>query len=250
MKKLFSIILVAALMALSAVTVFAADTENYSCDFSAENADYKCYQPSEGNGFIADGKLTMAVWWPTMVNLDNHTFGDATYEFDMNIGADKDWAGVMFCKTNPADIWDHSGYMFYVRPDGSYDFGVSNGGFASLQTGTIEGFVNEENHYKIVKDGESIKIYFGASETLIVDVTDASHAEGYFSFVSTSGGTNAHTTLDNLSIKLPVNEDVETPDAPADEPADEPTNAPQTGVAAAILSVVAILSSAYIVKKH
>ena len=135
-----------------------------------------------------------------MVNLDGYQFGNATYEFDMNVGIDKDWAGVMFCKASPEHIWDHSGYMFYVRPDGSYDFGVSNGGFVSLATGTIEGFVNEENHYKIVKSGDSIKIYFGQNETLLVDVTDASYAEGYFSFVSTSAGTNAHTTLDNLNI--------------------------------------------------
>ncbi len=258
MKKLFSIILASALMALMAVSVFAADTENYSCDFSEANADYKCYQPSEGNGFIADGKLTIAAWWPTMVNLDNHTFGDGTYEFDMNVGADKDWAGVMFCKTNPADIWDHSGYLFLVTPSGDFQFHQCTGGPQQLANGTIEGFVNEENHYKIVKDGESIKIYFGDSETPIVDVTDATYTEGYFSFVSTSAGTNAHTTLDNLSIKLPgSDEPAETPDEPAetpDEPTetpDEPTDAPQTGFATVALSIVAALSAGYVVsKKH
>ena len=237
MKKIISILVIAALVAMMGVAAFAADTENYYCDFETENSDFKCYQPSEANGFIADGKLTMAVWWPTMVNLDNHTFGDATYEFDMNVGADKDWAGVMFCKTNPEHTWDHSGYMFYVRPDGSYDFGVSNGGFASLATGTIEGFVNEENHYKIVKSGESIKIYFG--ETLIVDVTDATYTEGYFSFVSSSAGTNAHTTLDNLSIMLPVNE----------EPAPNPDTGDMIAVVLAVMAVSGI-GLVTVSKKH
>lgn len=254
MKKLFSIILVAALTVLSAVSVFAADTENYSCDFSAENTDYKCYTPSESNGAIADGKLKITAWGGTMINLDNHTFGDGTYEFDLDVKDAGDWSGVMFCKTNPADTWDWSGYIFYVRPNGSYDFYVSGTGVVA--TGTIEGFVNEENHYKIVKDGESIKIYFEDSETPIVDVTDATYTEGYFSFVASSPWDNKDTTLDNLSIKLPGSEEEETPENPEtpetpEETPDEPTNAPQTGVAVAILSVTAVLSGAYIVaKKH
>lgn len=245
MKKIISLVVFATIMALCAINVFAADTENYFCDFSAENANFKCYQPSESNGFIEDGKLTMAVYWPTMVNLDNHSFGDGTYEFDMSVGTDKDWAGVMFCKTNPEDIWDHSGYMFYVRTDGNCDLLVATVGVVA--SAYIDADVTAENHYKIVKDGESIKVYFEKNETPIIEVTDNLYTEGYFSFVSSSAGTNTHATLDNLSIKIPET-NINT--NPEDTP-DESEEAPQTGFAAVALMVAVIGSGAYIVsKKH
>ena len=209
-KKLISVAMITSMVMMSVGGVFAEtltpEEDAYIVDFSSANTDIVCHQPSAANGTIEDGKLKMAVWWPTMINVDNHIFGDGTYEFDMNVGTDKDWAGVMFCKTNTTDIWDHSGYMLLVKPNGGFEFHQCSAGANKIADGTIENFVNQENHYKIVKDGISIKVYFGNSTTPIIDVTDGHFATGYFSFVGTSAGTNAPVTWDNLSIKPLENE--------------------------------------------
>ena len=67
------------------------------------------------------------------------------------------------------------------------------------QSGTITGFENKENHYKIVKTNASIAIYFNEEKEPIVLAEDTQYMEGYVSFAA-SGASGGTAYVDNVCI--------------------------------------------------
>ncbi len=179
-------------------TVVSAPTVDYSNDFSSADSDFAAYRAKMD---ISDGKLNLLAQGITMTNLNGHVWGSGTYEFDMDIGEVGEWAGIMICKTNPTDIWDDSGYMLLVKPDGTFQLGVC-GGFTPIAEGKIDGFVDGANTYKLVKDGERIRLYVNGASKPVADVKNSKYSEGYVSFVASTGWDAEKTaTYDNLKIK-------------------------------------------------
>lgn len=171
--------------------------ESYFNDFSDADSNFSAYRAKM---IISDGTLNLLAQGITMSNFNNYVWGSGTYEFDMDLGDVQEWAGIMICKTNPADIWDDSGYMLLVKPDGSFQFGVC-GGFTPIAEGVIPNYKDGMNHYRIVKDGSRICLYANESSEALVDVTNEKYTEGYVSFVASSGwDTEKKAMYDNLSI--------------------------------------------------
>ena len=181
------------------------NSERYVCDFSGADADYQAYRAASK---IEDGKLKLMATGITMTNLDNHVWNSAVYEWDMDLHDAQEWAGFMICKTNPEDIWDNSGYMFLVTPSG--DWQLLKGGNGTIRSGHIEGFVNQENHYKVEKIGSKISVYMNGEEEPIVTIEDVSYGRGYVSFVaSTPWDRTDEVWFDNIKI-VPQKEVVRT----------------------------------------
>lgn len=177
--------------------VVSASDEVYSNDFSSADADFAAYRAKMN---VSDGKLNLIAQGITMTNLNGHVWGDGTYEFDLDIGDVGEWAGIMICKTNPADIWDDSGYMLLVKPDGTFQLGVC-GGFTPISEGKIDGFKDGYNSYKLVKDGDRITLYVNGSSSPVADVKNSKFSEGYVSFVASTGWDAEKTaTYDNLTV--------------------------------------------------
>lgn len=186
--------------------------KHYFNDFSAADTEISAYRAKMN---VSNGVLNLLAQGITMTNLNGHTWGDASYEFDMDVGSVNEWAGVMICKSNESDIWDDSGYMLLVKPDGYFQFGVC-GGFTPLAEGKINGFNDGTNHYCIVKNGESIRLYVNGADEPVADIKNNKFSEGYVSFVaSTSWDAEKTAVYDNLSV-TPENT-AEIPDAKIDE---------------------------------
>ena len=178
-------------------TVVSIPTETYSNDFSSADSNFAAYRAKMN---ISDGKLNLLAQGITMTNLNGLVWGDGTYEFDMDLGDVTEWAGIMICKTNPADIWDDSGYMLLVKPDGTFQLGVC-GGFTPIAEGKIDGFKKGSNSYKLVKDGERILLYVNGASKPVADVKNSKFSEGYVSFVASTGwDAEKVAAYDNLKI--------------------------------------------------
>lgn len=180
-------------------------SKEYVCDFSVADADYQSYRQSCK---IEDEKLKLIVTGITMTNLENHVWNSGVYEWDMDLHDAKEWAGFMICKTNPEDIWDNSGYAFIVTPSG--DWQVLKGGNGMIRSGHIDGFVNQENHYRIEKTGSRISVYINQETDPIVTVDDAAYGKGYVSFIaSTPWDRTDEVWFDNVKV-VPKKEVVRT----------------------------------------
>lgn len=180
-------------------------SKEYVCDFSVADADYQSYRQSCK---IEDEKLKLIATGITMTNLENHVWNSGVYEWDMDLHDAKEWAGFMICKTNPEDIWDNSGYAFIVTPSG--DWQVLKGGDGMIRSGHIDGFVNQENHYRIEKTGSRIYVYINQETDPIVTVDDAAYGKGYVSFIaSTPWDRTDEVWFDNVKV-VPKKEVVRT----------------------------------------
>lgn len=172
------------------------NSERYISDFASMDSDYQAYRQSFK---IEDGKLKLVSSGITMTNLENHVWNSAVYEWDMDLHSVQEWAGFMICKTNPEDIWDNSGYMFIVTPSG--DWQLIKGGQGMIRNGHIDGFVNQENHYRIEKSGKNISVYINDKTEAIVTLKDATYGRGYVSFVaSTPWDRTDEVWFDNIKI--------------------------------------------------
>lgn len=129
--------------------------------------------------------------------ITNKTWGNATYEFDMqtidygsNIG---NWAGITIRKSNPAHNHTGSGYQVVWGANGQVLLLKAG---VQVQSANTSYDFTKARHVKVVANGTNIKVYVEYGISPIIDYTDSTYSNGYAGFVT--GAT--HTHFDNLVI--------------------------------------------------
>ncbi len=263
MKKVITIVIAVLTIITASVGVCAAESETLTC-VGYFNQWTRSYE-------ITDTPLVLEI---------EHTC-DGNYN----------WEGIVAVFTSKdltdEDVHPRASGSLYSAVRGDSYINEGDGGTVknadTTYTSTLADVDNNEgpwNEYReVMKDCDIVATFVKTEDgyTFTYDVTGANGTSFVYTVTSkcdTSAGLYVLFTGENGTFVITeseADEPTETPDEPTvtpdeptetpdeptvtpDEPTetpDEPTDAPQTGVAAAILSVAAVLSGAYIVsKKH
>ena len=239
MKKILTIAIAVMMIAVMSVSVFAADTGKIYAKDLVSGTDYDALGEMSlqaGKGTEADENGGVLGLGP--VDNGDDTFSDAFISF-------------------PVEVETAGDYDVIVRYAAKAKEGQNRCFVISVDGEEVETFENLNTGDWGVYALATINVHLDAGEHTVT-LTNVENFDN-----STYKAINVLYLEWNLTeadvVETPdeptetPDEPTETPEEPAetpDEPAEEEENAPQTGVAAAILSVVAVLSGAYIVKKH
>ena len=209
MKKILTIAIAVMMIAVMAVSVFAADTGKIEAEDSAvANAADGVQDKPDANTDDGDEKIvgTKPVEGTT-----------CTMTFTVNV----DTAGT---------------YTLSVRYNAKEGKTPERGFILMVNEAVVEiATPNTHSDYNTYSVAE-VEVSLNAGDNTVVISSDPN-----------KNGAN----VDWLAWALKEAAEPETPDEPVETPDEPEENAPQTGVAAAILSVAAVLSGAYIFsKKH
>lgn len=144
---------------------------------------------------------------PAYAAVGGFVFGDATYETDLKITSAPNtgnWAGIHIGKVRQNDVWSASGYLVFLRGNGSV--ALYKAGTGQVTADVATGYaINNWTHVKVVKSGANIKVFVGNSSTPQIDYTDGGvpFNSGYFGVVTKSVSAN----FDNLTAMNNLTED-------------------------------------------
>ncbi len=232
MKKILTIAIAVMMIAVMSVSVFAADTGKIYAKDLVSGTDYDAL----GNMSLQTGKGTEADENGGVLGLGPQDNGDGTFSD----------AFISF----PVEVETAGDYDVIVRYAAKGKEGQNRCFVISVDGEEVETFENLNTGDWGVYALATINVHLDAGEHTVT-LTNVENFDN-----STYKAINVlylEWNLTEADVVETPDEPTETPDEPTetpDEPAEEEENAPQTGVAAAILSVVAVLSGAYIVKKH
>ncbi|GGD62278.1 family 16 glycoside hydrolase [Paenibacillus nasutitermitis] len=192
----FVLVFSVSVIVLPGLGAFAAGNA-FEDSFSGGSGSWK---PLSGSWSAANGEYVQSAtanstYWTA---IKDKRWGDATYEFDMKLlnngGSNLSWAGFQFKKMLQDDGPFDSGFMLYVRANGTIELYKVNKVLDSAATGLS---FTTSRHVKIVNNAHNIKVYVNNEATPRIDYTDKTFASGY----SGLAASTSSWSFDNVSVK-------------------------------------------------
>lgn len=138
------------------------------------------WQLGSGSWSVNAGELVQSGSTDAFIGIKNKPVADFEFETDFQFTQNANWAGVHFRKAALSEGIFQSGYLVFLRPNGSltlYKAGV--GALQTANSGTNP--LNQRVTLKVVASGSSIKAFLDG--VLLIDATDSTFSEGYVGLV-------------------------------------------------------------------
>lgn len=124
--------------------------------------------------------------------------------FNVRLTSASGYAGVSFRQTQPTDAPWASGYMVYVKEDGSVN--LYRGGPATTYQGLLDGdpTVGDGVELKLVVRGDRLRVFEAQSITPVIDVVDATFSGGHLSLMTLNAAAyfSENLTLTRLDQQI------------------------------------------------
>ncbi|MET7464690.1 hypothetical protein [Nonomuraea sp. NPDC005501] len=168
--------------------------------FSSAQATSEAWTAVDGSWTVADGvyrqRDTTRTGWKSVV--DDLRIADGFAEADLTFrtsATSTAFAGLQVRTAEPGDAYTRSGYMVYLRPDGSVDvFRAGTGVIASGSGAAVTGTAR----LRVELRGAEIRVFVGAEPTPRVAVTDPDPITGSGSVQLVTG--RAAVDFDNVRV--------------------------------------------------
>ncbi|MCD9023749.1 hypothetical protein [Cohnella silvisoli] len=194
----FLLVFGVSVVALPGHTALAAGNSFYDT-FDAGNGNWSEFSGSwsvSGGSYI-QSTTTNGTYF---TGIKDKRWGDATYDFDLKVvnngGSNLSWAGLQFKKMIASDNPFESGFMLYIRANGSVELYKVNKVLISASTGID---FSTFRHVRVVNSGANIKVYVNNETTPRIDYNDATFASGYAGLVVSTSSWH----FDNVSVSGP-----------------------------------------------
>lgn len=176
---------------------------NISENFSAGSANWTANAGTWSSASNAYSQ-TNTTANPGFSTLNHTVFGDALYEADVKINSTADpgnWVGINIAKTSAADFYYTSGYLIFLRGDGTVSL-FKGGAGGGLMVGDVPTGTNplaEYVHLAVYKTQNAIQVFVGNASTPQIywlDNNSSIFNSGYMSLVNVNG----NVSFKNVSI--------------------------------------------------
>lgn len=164
---------------------------DFSDDFSSASITNLNWKALMGSISVENAEMGISNDGFSNAMVDNKTWGDAQFEFDLKVG-DGGWSAFQFRKQQLGGTHESKGYTLYFAENGGYELLAGDG----AATRSIGGGANAAPDgttsikVKVVTKGKHIQVYVNDMQTPAIDKEDDAYLSGYAGFLKQTGTTH------------------------------------------------------------